>query len=407
MATRPPAPERTFNQRFFDALLAHQIYLLRYSGFVRNRVIGFLNKTESRIADLLRSRLAGKPGLATPSDYRRLEAVADLIKEARKVGWKAAMDAMKEDLTQLARAEPLAVQAMVVNNAPVVLQMAIPAAEQLDAIVTARPFQGRVLRDWASTMEADDLARIMGAVQQGMVAGQSAPSIARMVVGTARLDGADGITEMTRRNVQSIVRTAVAHVAGNARELLVQANDDIFEDEQFIATLDARTTAVCRGQDGKRFPIGEGPHPPLHYQCRSLRVPVIGDGPMSERPARPFTERQLLEEYTTANNLPEVSKRDQLPRGTKTAYDDFARQRKRELTGRVPSATSYQQWMGTQSVEFQNEVLGKTKARLFREGKLPLDRFTNRNGDELTLGQLAKLEADAFKRAGLNPEDYL
>jgi hypothetical protein len=142
------------------------------------------------------------------------------------------------------------------------------------------------------------------------------------------------------------------------------------------------------------------------HNCRSLRLPVIGEGPISERPARPFTERQLLGEYAEENGLGKVTSRDKLPRGHKGAYDEFARKRKRELTGRVPAATSYDRWLRDQPASFQDDVLGKTKAQLFRKGELTLDRFVHRTGDELTLKELAQREADAFRRAGLNPEDY-
>lgn len=401
-----PQPPKTANEQLFNALVAHQIYLLRYSGYVRNRITGMLNSTEERIANLIRSRLEGATGLATPSDFKRLERLRELIGKARSAAWKDVYRVWAEEMVALANMEPGAVNQMVLAASPTVLQTVLPAASQLRSIALSRPFQGRVLRDWASTMEADDLARIMGAVQQGMVAGQSSASIARLVVGTARLDGADGITEMTRRNVQAVVRTAVMHVSNDARELYLMENSDLFEEELFVATLDSRTTAVCRANDGKRFPLGKGPRPPLHYQCRSLRVPVLGEGPVSERPAKPFTQRQLLDEFTEANGLASVRKRDQLPRGTKGQFDDYARRRARELTGRVPASTSYSTWMREQPVAFQDEVLGKTKARLFRDGGLELDRFVNRNGDELTLSQLAQLEADAFRRAGLNPGDY-
>jgi hypothetical protein len=57
-------------------------------------------------------------------------------------------------------------------------------------------------------------------------------------------------------------------------------------------------------------------------------------------------------------------------------------------------------------VDFQNDTLGITKAKLFREGGLNLDKFVNRNGDELTLAQLAEREAAAFRAAGLDPDKY-
>ena len=101
------------------------------------------------------------------------------------------------------------------------------------------------------------------------------------------------------------------------------------------------------------------------------------------------------------------AQRDALPRGTKGAFDAFARKRVRELTGRVPASTSYNEWLKRQTREFQEDTLGVTKAKLFREGGLSLDKFVTANGHELTLADLAKRHADAFRAAGLDPDTFI
>ncbi len=163
----------------------------------------------------------------------------------------------------------------------------------------------------------------------------------------------------------------------------------------------------CRANDGKRFAIGKGPKPPLHWNCRSLRVAVVTDKPIGNRPFNSATEKQLLREFGTENGLGALTSRDELPHGTKGSFDEFARGRTRQLIGRTPAATTYHQFLKRQSVEFQEEVLGKTKAKLFRKGDLTLDRFVNRNGNELTLHQLVLKERQAFIDAGLDPDDFL
>lgn len=399
--------DKTANEQFYDALVRHQVYLLRYSGYVRNRIIGLLNATEPRIAELIRARLEGRSTLATPSDYKRMEALVASIAAMRSAAWKDVYKVWAEEMVDLSKSEVTSTQLALTTAAPVVVQVAVPAANQLRSIALSRPFQGRILKGWASSMQADDLARIQNAIQQGMTAGMSSRAIARLVVGTAQVEGIDGITQLTRNQVAAITRTAVAAVSSNAREEFISENADLFDQEQFVATLDSRTTPVCRANDGKRFPVGEGPRPPLHYQCRSLRVAVIGEGPMGERPAKPVTERMLLREWAEKNQLDKVpTSRDQLQRGTKGEYDKWARARVRQLTGTVPAKTTYQTWLKGQSVEFQNDVLGITRAKLFRDGGLQLDQFVNRAGDQINLKDLARKEASAFRAAGLNPDDY-
>jgi hypothetical protein len=147
--------------------------------------------------------------------------------------------------------------------------------------------------------------------------------------------------------------------------------------------------------------------PPLHFNCRSVRIAIVNGEIIGNRPAKPVTEKQLLREYTSQNGLKTSTSRDALPRGHKTSFDQFKSQRVRELTGTVPAKLSYQKWLERQSSNFQNDVLGVTKAKLFRKGNLPLDKFVNRAGDELNLSQLAAKHAGAFKAAGLDPEDFL
>ena len=51
------------------------------------------------------------------------------------------------------------------------------------------------------------------------------------------------------------------------------------EQYEFLATLDKRTTQMCRSMDGKHFPMSEympgATAPPLHPRCRSITVPYI------------------------------------------------------------------------------------------------------------------------------------
>lgn len=396
----------TVNEELFDALVRHQIYLLRLSGSIRNRIYRLLDATEEDIADKIRSRLLGNTGLDTPASVRRMEALLASIRKTRLTAWSQVNEAWLEELQDLATNEPVLMAAVTRTVAPVILDLALPSVNTLKAIATSNPFEGRTLKQWASSLAVEDLRRIENSIRVGMIQGEGSAEIARRVVGSASLRGVDGVTQITRRAAEAITRTAVNHISNEARREFIHANADLFDEEQFVATLDSRTTPVCRANDGKRFEVGKGPRPPLHFNCRSLRVPVIDGDALGMRPAKPVTEKQLLREFSEKNGFPAPKKRADLPHGTKTQYDQFARSRIRELTGRVPAKTTYQSWLERQSASFQDDVLGKTRAQLFRKGGLKLDRFVNRAGDEIPLGQLAKSHGDAFRAAGLDPEDF-
>ncbi len=395
----PGVPDNA-NEAFFDAMVRHQIGLLRVSGRVRNRVLKILDDTEADIARQIRDRLSKGRSVS------RQEALVKVIRSIRNDAWDQAIAVWREELLAVARSEPDFVANALRTVSPVALDLAIPSAALLNSIVTARPFEGQVLREWTRSIRRSDINRIEQQIRIGVTQGEPAGTIARRVVGTARQRGRNGVTEITRRNAEAITRTAVNSITNHAKREFYSLNSDIFEEELYVATLDSRTTPICQSLDGKRYPVGEGPIPPLHFNCRSLRVALIDGQAIGNRPMRQFTQRQLLREYTSSNSLKSATRRADLPRGHKGRFDEFSRTRVRELTGRVDAKVTYGQWLTRQSREFQDDVLGRTRGRLFRRGELSLDKFVNRRGDQISLEELASREASAFRAAGLDPEDF-
>ena len=397
---------KTANEEFRDALIRHQTYLLRYSGALRNRMWDILNASEEDISDKIRSRLANNVGLTTGVEFRRLQALVDSIEKIRSQAWDSANEVFEQEMVLLAQQEPVTIDNFLKVTMPTQIETVMPSTQLLKSIATSRPFHGQVLKDWAASMEADDLRRIHGAIQTGMVSGESMDIIAKRVVGTRALFGTDGVTEMSRRQVAAITRTAVMHISNTSRSSFFNANSDVVTEERFVATLDSRTTPICRANDGKQFELGKGPMPPLHFNCRSLRIAAIDGTLLGDRPAKPFVEKELVQEYADKNGLGSIKSRDDLPHGSKGDFDKWKKGRIRQLVGPVPASTTYNEWLKGQSKTFQDDTLGVTKAKLFRDGGLSLDKFVNRQGDELSLSQLARKHADAFTAAGLNPGEF-
>jgi len=395
----------TVNEEFFDAIVRHQIFLMRLSGSIRNDVIKLLDATEVDIAARIRSDLLNNKGFSRTS-LRKLQTLEKYISTVRLKAWQEIDEVWLTELTELAKAEPEFVSKLLKTTVPVILDTVIPPAPVLEAIVTSAPFEGKTMHQWSKTIAAQDITRITNQIKIGMVQGQTSAQIARRVVGTVRLNGKDGVTEISRRHAATLTRTAVNHISNTAKRSFYKANESIFTGELYVATLDSRTSPICRSLDGKTFPVAVGPIPPMHFNCRSVRVGIIGKGPIGRRPAKATTQKKLLRDYTKENNLKPVSSRSNLPRGHKGKFDAFSGVEIRKATGTVPAKVSYQQWLGRQSVEFQDDVLGKTKGKLFRKGDLTLDRFVNRSGDELNLHELSVKHADAFRAAGLDPEDF-
>ena len=205
-------------------------------------------------------------------------------------------------------------------------------------------------------------AAVKQIVRDGIVLGEPNADIARKIRSQQNI---------ARHHATTLARTATNHVSNVARNELMAANHDIVKEYEWLATLDSRTTLVCASRDGVYYPISsDSPRPPAHFNCRSTTIPVI-----SKSHAR----------------------RSSVKRPAKGA--DGVRQK---VSGNV----TYGQWLKKQPASFQDEYFskfknGKDKARLFRAGKLPIDKFVDANGAEYNLAQLQALNPIEFDRAGL------
>lgn len=388
-----PFARPTSNRQILDEYTRHQTYLMRYADGLGSELATLLDSTNDDLNDTLLKWLAKVEDRSLSSSAGRSwqKEFETAINSVRAPIWDDVQLESFMQLEKLALTEAAVGAAIIQSAIPVALGLSLPSAAHLTGIVRSQPLEGRVLKEWLEKAKQADINTVVTGAKAGIIQGQTPAQITRNLMGSSGVDYSDGIVRRkATRELNSLVRTIVNGVQTEAKQALYEANADIIQDEIFIATLDSGTTLVCAGNDNEVFKRGEGPMPPLHFGCRSTRVPYINPDNFGNRGFDPTTETELLEEYAKKNNLDIGNDRDSLPRGHKTKYDAFARKRKRELIGQVPALTSYNKWLKEQSVTFQNEALGKTRAELFRSGKLSVDKFTSATGEKLTLKQLAK-----------------
>jgi len=396
----------TSNESLRDALIRHQVNLQRLGVGLTREALGILDRTEASIVADIREALRKGATVETSAGLRRLEFLEDAVRAIRGAAMDKVTSNLSDSMQDLVRHEAEFSARTLDVSSPVELDLALPATSTLEALVTRGAFEGRTLESWFEGVAEADTRKVMDAVRVGLTRGDSVDDIVRRVVGSQAQDGLDGATNITRNNIASLVRTAVNSYSNQARDLTFRQNADVIGGEVYTATLDSRTSPICRSLDGKLYPVGEGKFPPQHFGCRSIRVAVLSATALGDRPMKPTTERQLVTEYSDLNGL-DARRRSDLPRGSKGDFDDYARKRVRELVGTVPAHTTYQDFLSRQSASFQDEVLGVTKAKLFRSGGLKdLTKYVHRNGTELSLSELADSYASAFRKAGLDPSKY-
>lgn len=85
---------------------------------------------------------------------------------------------------------------------------------------------------------------------------------------------------VSRSNAERLVQTESAFFAGQATMAGYKASG-IIRQYEILATLDGRTSQVCRGMDGRVFNLNEMQvgvnYPPFHTRCRTTVVPYFED----------------------------------------------------------------------------------------------------------------------------------
>jgi SPP1 gp7 family putative phage head morphogenesis protein len=408
----------TANQKLYEAALRHQVHLLRFSEGQADSVLRLLAETE---LDLL-ERITG--AFAAGKDASRLESILASVLKRRAQVYQAIGKELTEQLKGLAEAEAAWEAAALTGSVPIKLNLAsVPLESVLAAAGT--PINGVPLEGWLNNIGSSEATRLQQVVSLAIVQGQTIDQLASAIRGTAKANFEDGILAVSRRNAQALARTAVSHVSNQARESVWNANKDIVRALRWTSTLDGRTSSICQARDGHLTPVGDsilppseqplspaGARPPAHFQCRSVMVAVL-DG-VAIAGDRPFVADERTRAKRESAFREEAKKRGVPIQQVRKEWAD-------KNVGQVPSSTSYSEWMKGQPKAFQDEVLGKARADLFRSG-LPLERFVDASGRKLTLEQLrAELAGDALNvlqpavglkakgllMAGAAPEDII
>jgi SPP1 gp7 family putative phage head morphogenesis protein len=237
---------------------------------------------------------------------------------------------------------------------------------------------GRTVEKAFRGIAVDQAERFSQVVRQGLLTGEPTPAIAKRLIGSLersddrlrfgqaperiskplkKIIAAGGeLTAATDNQITALVRTSINQVANTASQQVYEANPDITSKYRYVATLDTRTSAICRALDGKEFPYGKGPTPPQHFNCRSTTVPVI--------------------DYEGLGFTPP-------PEGTRASAG-----------GQVPADTTYGEWLAKQPLAVKAKALGAGKVAYFDKlsekygPSAAITKLVRDDGSELTLDQL-------------------
>lgn len=349
-----------------DEAVDHAVDLQRYGNHVVRRMIATLNRADlSLTAQLAAALMQMERDTFT---VERLDALLASVKALNAQAYAAVFDELQPELRELAGFEAQYQAATLRATLPAAVQLRFPvagvSAGQVYAAALSRPFQGRLLAGWAANVAESRLRKVRDTVRAGFVEGQTTADIIRRVRGTKALRYADGLLDRSRRELATVVQTALSHTAQTARAAFVDANADVIKALKWTSTLDSLTSPLCRVRDGLRYTAERAPKPighripwlggpgRLHFNCRSVSVPVT----------KSWAELGI-----------DIA---EMPQGTRASMD-----------GQVPADLKYSDWLKRQSAERQDEILGPVRAAMLRSGT-PMAKFHDDKGRFLTLAQL-------------------
>ena len=297
--------------KFYDEMIADlQAQILRKKNITRN-----LAKT---IEDL-------KSALSTPDFNDEFTAIAqDEVRHLRKYNKLAGFALFSHVLPQSA----------------------------VDRLINTTLLEGATVNAWNRGLNTDQKARLEREIKIGVSLGETNELLAARV---ARALG------KSKRDAASIAVTAAGAIVSAVRQKFFEANADVIKAYKYQATLDTRTSALCRAYDGLMWdtnyePIGHSypfrqPRINTHFNCRSTIIPVIKG----------------------ADELKNV------PPATRSS-----------MNGYVPQDINFNDWLKTQPKDVIEKTLGAGRAELFLQGKITMRDLITQQGRELNLTQLKK-----------------
>jgi SPP1 gp7 family putative phage head morphogenesis protein len=393
-----------------EALYRNAIDLNRYSNSVARRVINAYNDiiidavNQLRTIDelsapvkaarlrailaQLKDSLATWAGDATELTALELQGIAELQSEFVTDQLRRALPAGARDAVRTVEISPQFAQSVVTTDPTQINVVALSddlfksvyGAETLAQQTGIGTFSltaakgatitlpnGEVITKAFRGIAVDQAERFSQVVRQGLLTGEPTLAIAKRLIGNLefgeeaktvkQLVAAGGqATAVADNQIVSLVRTSINQVANAASQQVYEANQDITKKYRYVATLDTRTSSICRALDGREFEYGKGPTPPQHFNCRSTTVPVIDYDELGFTPPPPA--------------------------------------KRASAGGQVPADQTYGQWLAKQDLETKAKALGASKVPYFNrlaDKYGPTDaiaKLVRDDGSELTLDQL-------------------
>ena len=331
------------NDELFDKSLEQQLNLLRVEEGFRSDVLAKLKKLEDKII----------AKIFTQGETVRLNRLLRQVRNIIETDFKNINKTLQKNITSLAKIQSNRQKAIISGSLGVESISGI-SASKINKLYKDVLIQGAPSSVWWGRQSQSLKRSFEDNMREGVLFGETLNQLVQRVRGTRAAGFNDGIMSTTTRNAEALVRSSVQAVNNAARVEVLKANDDVIKYFMHVSTLDSRTSTQCVVRDGLKWnaktlkPVKHNlpfREPPLHWNCRSAIIGLVDD---------------------------------KLAQGLERASSD----------GPVKASTTFEKWLEGKDSDFQNQVLGVGKSKLWRDGKITFQQLLNQKGNPLTLKQL-------------------
>jgi SPP1 gp7 family putative phage head morphogenesis protein len=331
----------SINQELFDRQVEHSIRTRRYSEAARLELERIANRHRSRLRQLLRTSTSA----SLDDEYQ---------KYAREL-----LTSSNSSIRDLFGAEIDFQTNSLKRSVGSFYRLSAPNRDELARRLTSSPLRFRSgsagsLFDNINGLVGKEQREVQLMIRRGIADGLSEKDLIGAVIKR---------TGLTEAHAKTLVATNITHAESMVKEELVAANSSLFEGFIYTAILDSRTSATCSSLDGLfQSPDNLEYRPPLHWNCRSVLVPVL-------KSADALKEAARVDSRVNPDAIPD------------------------DLLGDLPLKENFADWLRRQAHETQLKYLGSDeKVALLQRGNLSIRDFFSSRGTPISLARLRVLD---------------
>lgn len=227
--------------------------------------------------------------------------------------------------------------------------------KSIENLISTTLVQGATIKAWNYGLQADQAKRLERDLKIGISLGETNILLAQRIAASLG---------KSKREATTLAVTGAGAIVSEVRQKFFEANDDVIKYYQYQATLDTRTSELCRAYDGLLWdteykPVDHKlpfrmPRVNTHFNCRSTIIPIT----------------KSWEELG-------VEGMEEIDAGTRAS-----------MNGYVPKNMNFNDWLKTQSPETIEKTLGKGRAELFLQGKITMRDLITQQGRSVDLTTL-------------------